>query len=79
MNEPMIWFPVTCPKCGAETLGEHPVSVVAAAILGGPSDLELYAPCHDHHWRPSEEELVQIRQYLGAWLSDTPSHRAVVH
>ena len=70
MNEPTIQFPQTCPKCGAEALGEYPVADVANALLDRTNSFQLYARCHDYYWTASQWELQQIRQYLGAWLLD---------
>jgi hypothetical protein len=73
MNEPTIHFPVVCPKCGTEELGEYPVADVANALLVRSNSLQLYAPCHDYHWTASQGELQQARQYLGAWLTSLPA------
>jgi hypothetical protein len=43
MDKPAIQFPVTCPRCGGEELGEFPVPEVAAALLAPTSTLRLYA------------------------------------
>ena len=67
MNEPTIRFPVNCPRCGAEELGEFPVAEVAAALLALNSTLRLYVRCHDYHWTARPAELAQIRDYLAAW------------
>ncbi len=72
MNEPTIQFPVICPKCGKEQLGEYLVADVADALLARSGTLQLYAPCHDYYWTPSQWELQQVRQYLGAWLQASP-------
>ena len=69
MTEPTIRFPVTCPLCAEETLGEFPVALIAIGLLQGNS-VKLHAPCHDLHWNASQVELQQIREYLGAaWLA----------
>lgn len=69
IRDPSIQFPVSCPHCGAEIIGEFPVAEVAGALLSGNQELRLYAPCHRHYWSPSPLELNQIRQYLWAWLN----------
>jgi len=68
MNEPTIQFPVNCPKCGGEELGEFPVAEVAAALLAPTTTLRLYARCHEYHWTAHPAELAQIREYLAAWM-----------
>lgn len=68
MNEPTIKFPVSCPKCGREELGEYGVAEVAAALLAPNSPLRLYARCHEYHWTARPAELAQIREYLSAWM-----------
>jgi hypothetical protein len=68
MNEPTMQFPVICPKCGTEGLGEYPLAAVADALLVRAGTLQLHSRCHNHRWPASEEELAQIREYLGAWL-----------
>jgi hypothetical protein len=69
MNEPMIRFPVVCPKCGNERLTEFPVSLVADALLR-KTGIFLVAACHDTTWQASSLEIEQIREYLGSvWLN----------
>jgi hypothetical protein len=68
MNEPTIQFPVTCPVCGTEALGEYSVADVADALISRSGPLQLRASCHNHRWTASKLELQQIREYLGAWL-----------
>ncbi len=68
MAEPMIRFPVVCPKCGTEHLTEFPVSIVADALLRH-ADIYLIAECHNAVWKASDVEVKQIREYLGSvWL-----------
>jgi hypothetical protein len=69
MNEPTIQFPVSCPKCGGEWLGEYPLEEVAAALLSPSSTLRLYARCHEYHWNARPAELAQIREYFSAWVT----------
>jgi hypothetical protein len=73
MREPMIQFPVTCPLCGNEALGEYPVAEVAGALLARTGTLRLHSRCHSHDWTAAEHELDQIRAYLGAWIPALPS------
>jgi hypothetical protein len=63
MIDPIVRFPVVCPKCGSEKLAEFPVGEVAHAISMG-LDLSLVATCHDMIWTATELELEQIHQYL---------------
>jgi hypothetical protein len=73
MREPTIQFPVTCPVCGNEALGEYPVAEVADALLARAGDLQLRSRCHNQRWTADAEELAQIREYLGAWITALPS------
>ena len=68
MNDMTIQFPVTCPECGREALLTRPLATVTAALMTGSKPLPLYAPCHSHRWMASQEELQQVREYLGAWF-----------
>jgi hypothetical protein len=70
--EPTIQFPVSCPKCGREELGEYSVAEVAAALVAPTTALRLYAPCHEYHWTAQPVELAQIREYLREWLKCPP-------
>jgi hypothetical protein len=68
MNSPTVKFPVVCPRCRRESLGELPVATVAAALIQH-SPITLYAGCHGVSWTASAIEVEQIREYLGAaWL-----------
>jgi hypothetical protein len=73
MKEPTIQFPVTCPLCRNEALGEYPVADVADALLARTKALQLRSRCHNQHWTADSDELDQIREYLGAWLTALPS------
>jgi hypothetical protein len=69
MSEATIQFPVTCPECGREALLMRPLEAVVDTLVAGRKALPLYAPCHARHWPASPRELLQIREYLGPWLS----------
>jgi hypothetical protein len=80
MTEPTIQFPVNCPKCGREELGEYSVAEVAAALLAPTTPLRLYAPCHEYHWIARPVELAQIREYFREWMHcQPPSLQAPYH
>jgi hypothetical protein len=70
IRDPSIKFPVSCPHCRAEIIGEFTVAEVASALLSRDQELRLYAPCHRHYWSASPMELHQIRQYPWAWLQE---------
>ncbi|MEA3174597.1 MAG: hypothetical protein QOF42_2008 [Gammaproteobacteria bacterium] len=76
MSESTIRFPVVCPKCGREQLGELPIDEVVYALNGG-SDISLVATCHDVIWTATEPELHQIHEYLDAGFVDTLDAAAV--
>jgi hypothetical protein len=65
MTEPTIRFPVTCPQCGREGLGEYAVAGVAAALIES-SPLRLSSQCHPGEWQAAPREIEQIREYLAA-------------
>jgi hypothetical protein len=68
MKEPMVKFPVVCPKCGNEHLTEVPIAVVADALIKNEC-VYLRAVCHDAAWNASPTEIEQSRQYMGApWI-----------
>jgi hypothetical protein len=70
VNVPKVRFPVVCPTCGLETLGEYPVAALAAALIDrGP--IILHSNCHEVSWTATDIEVEQIREYLGApWLAE---------
>jgi hypothetical protein len=74
MTEPTIRFPVTCPQCGNETLGEYALVEVAAALVSS-KPLRLRAPCHNLGWEAKPAEIEQIREYLAAIDWGAPRHR----
>ena len=68
MKEPMVKFPVVCPKCGTEHLTEVPIAVVADALIK-KEGIYLRAACHDAAWNASPTEIEQLREYMGApWI-----------
>jgi hypothetical protein len=70
MNIPTVKFPVVCPRCRRETLGELPVATIAEALIQH-APITLRAGCHQVSWRANAIEVEQIREYLGAsWLED---------
>jgi hypothetical protein len=70
MLESTIRFPVICPKCGREQLGELPIDEVACALYKG-SDISLVATCHDVIWTATEPEVQQIHEYLVVLMGDS--------
>jgi hypothetical protein len=73
MQEPFIRFPITCPRCGHESLTKCR-AVIATISLVEWHHMRLYAPCHEVFWDASVLELEQIREYLGAsWIGETPN------
>ena len=76
MIEATLQFSVTCPECGREALLTRPQAAVADALMTGRKTLSLYAPCHARHWPASPRELLQIREYLGAWLTAATAERS---
>lgn len=56
-------FPVICPECARETIGEFQIAVIATALITG-KNLRLYAACHNVYWTASPVEREQLREYL---------------
>ena len=79
MGEPFIRFPIKCAKCGDDSSGEYAVAYVASALLTKGDPLILSAPCHENSWAATDQELEQIREYLGAVLSSLPPPSASLH
>jgi aspartate-semialdehyde dehydrogenase len=72
VREPVVRFPVMCPKCDQELLLEMPVGHIAASLMEGQI-LRLYAVCHNIFWNAGMAERQQIREYLGAGvIAPTP-------
>jgi hypothetical protein len=73
MDESYIRFPITCPRCGKESLTKFRAQVVTIALIEWRS-MRLYARCHEVFWDASDLELEQIRAYLGAsWIGSKPN------
>lgn len=68
MEQCLIRFPITCPKCGGESLTGFRAVVVTISVIEWHS-MRLYSSCHQVFWDASEIELDQISAYLGAsWI-----------
>lgn len=68
MDNPTVVLPVTCPKCGKNSMSEFPIAVVAMAMARW-NNMALYANCHEGGWDAQDSELERIRSYLGVeWL-----------
>jgi len=65
VREPSMKFPVTCPECARETIGEFQIAVIATALITGKT-LRLYSACHDLYWTATQVEREQLREYLAA-------------
>ena len=64
-DESTIRFPVTCIKCGQESLSAFRVSAAAINLIN-LNKLILEAKCCGVAWEASPTELEQIREYWGA-------------
>jgi hypothetical protein len=58
-------FPVVCPECARESIGEFQIAVIATALITGKT-LRLYSACHDVYWTATSVEREQLREYLAA-------------
>jgi hypothetical protein len=68
MELSFIRFPITCPRCGNESLTEFRAVVATIAVAEWHS-MRLYSPCHEVFWDASDRELEQIGEYLGvSWI-----------
>jgi hypothetical protein len=65
MREPSMKFPVICPECARESIGEFQIAVIATALITGKS-LRLYSSCHDVYWTATPVEREQLRECLAA-------------
>lgn len=61
-----VFFPVTCPECGKESLGSLPAATINVALLEAEL-VTLRSQCHGIEWRASTREIEQIREYL--WVA----------
>jgi hypothetical protein len=62
--EPLVRFPVVCPRCTRETLFHIPVKSITEALLTR-TDISLSTECCGGvDWVASEIETEQIRQYI---------------
>jgi hypothetical protein len=72
MEESLIRFPITCPRCGNESLTEFRAVIATIAVIEWQS-MRLYSPCHEVFWEASDIELDQIGAYIGAsWIGASP-------
>jgi hypothetical protein len=70
MDDSYIRFPITCPRCGEESLTKFRTVIVTSALVEWRS-MRLYAQCHEVFWDASDLELEQIRAYIGVlWLGE---------
>jgi hypothetical protein len=73
MEQSYIRFPITCPRCGKESLTRFRAVIVTISLVEWHT-MRLYAPCHEVFWDASDLELEQIRAYLGAsWIGEKPN------
>jgi hypothetical protein len=69
MKQPIVRFPVVCPRCGAESLAEVSVAFAADALMRDEG-IQLKAACHNLYWTASPIEMRQLRGYLSALFVD---------
>lgn len=68
MDQPTLFLPVKCPKCGEKSLSAFPARVVQIALTRW-NHIALYADCHGTSWDASDEEMEALRAFVGqAWL-----------
>ena len=73
MREPTMKFPVVCPECARENIGEFQIAVVATALITG-KNLRLYSECHDLYWTATKVEREQLRECLAALSIQAQGH-----
>jgi len=73
VREPSLKFPVICPECARETVGEFQIAVIATALITG-KPLRLYSACHDLYWTATHVEREQMREYLAAISIDAQAN-----
>jgi hypothetical protein len=66
-------FPVVCPECAQENIGEFQIAVIATALITG-KNLRLYSACHDLYWTATKVEREQLREYLAALSVEAQGH-----
>jgi hypothetical protein len=77
MDDSYIRFPITCPRCGKESLTKFRAVIVTIALIEWRS-MRLYSHCHEVFWDASDLELEQIRAYLGAsWIGARPNRASL--
>jgi hypothetical protein len=65
MKQPVVRFPVVCPRCGVESLAEVSVDLAAEALMRNEG-VQLKAACHNLYWTASPTEMQQLREHMRA-------------
>jgi len=63
MKQPIVRFPVLCPRCGVESFAEVSVDLAAEALMRNEG-IQLKAVCHNLYWTASAMEMHQLREYM---------------
>jgi len=69
MKEPIVRFPVLCPRCGTESFAEVSVAFAAEALMRNEA-VQLRTVCHNLYWTASPMEMHQLREYMSAMYVD---------
>ncbi len=69
MKQPVVRFPVICPRCGTENLAELSVVIAAEALMRNEG-IQFKAHCHNLYWTASPREMEQLREYMSAIFAD---------
>jgi hypothetical protein len=69
MKEPIVRFPVLCPRCGTESFAEVSVAFAAEALMRNEG-VQLKTVCHNLYWTASPIEMDQLREYMSAMYVD---------
>ena len=69
MKQPIVRFPVVCPRCGVESLAEVSIDLAAEALMRNEGT-QLKATCHNLYWTASPTEMQQLREYMSAVFVD---------
>src|SRR5258707_7844836 len=69
MKQPIVRFPVLCPRCGVESLAEVSVDLAAEALMRNEG-IQLKSACHNLYWTASPAEMQQLREYMSAGFFD---------